>query len=75
MRIALNENNTNRASQYASYIEDDLALLVIDSLPDVPTTFISQFSEIMGKVKSNPEDAQSKLQSFHNDLLLLIDNL
>ena len=73
--VALTEKESNRIDQYIDYIEEDLSTLSIPAYPDLPTSLESQFKKVTAKAVSDPEKALDELQKFHNDLLLLIDNL
>ena len=75
MQIALIEGESNRAGQYANYIEDDLAHLSIDEMSDITDALSNQFSSVSTLVESDPAAALDGLQDLKNDLLLLIDNI
>lgn len=75
MRIALVDIDTNRVNQYIRYIEDDLANMEISDYPDLPTSLSNQFAKVTAKITSDRMGSLDELQSFQNDLLLLIDNL
>lgn len=75
MQIALIKEDGNRASQYVSYIADDLAALTVIEKSDVIQSLSSQFEGISAEVKTDPAAALDSLQDLQNDLLLLIDSL
>ncbi|MCD6576387.1 MAG: hypothetical protein J7K66_00050 [Anaerolineaceae bacterium] len=75
LAIALKDNNTSRINQYILYIEEDLDNLNVSKFPDLPSELSAQFSKVKSYTVDNRLKAISELQSFHNDLLLLIDNL
>ena len=75
LRVALTENETNRINQYINYIEEDLSSLEVPNYPDLPASFIGQFKKVSAVSTSDPQKALDNLQEFHNDLVLLIDNL
>lgn len=75
MRIALVDIDTNRVNQYIRYIEDDLADMEILDYPDLPVSLSNQFAKVTAKITSDRMGSLDELQSFQNDLLLLIDNL
>ena len=73
---AVEDNNTDRISQYVTYIEEDLSQLEISDLPDLPSNLSAQFSKISASISSStPAMTADDLQDFYNDLLLLADNL
>ena len=75
LQVALLENETNRLNQFIGYVEDDLAKLELSDYPDLSVSLSNQFNKVSAKVVSDPAGAIEELQKFHNDLLVLIDNL
>jgi len=75
LQIALADNNTSRISQTIRYVEEGLENLSIPEFPDHPAALSSQFSKVKSHAAADRLRAIEELQDFHNDLLLLIDNL
>ena len=75
LQIALADNNTNRINQTIRYVEEGLENLSIPEFSDHPAALSSQFSKVKSYAVSDRSKAIDELQDFHNDLLLLIDNL
>jgi len=75
LQVALLENETNRLNQFIGYVEDDLAKLELSDYPDLSVSLSNQFHKVSAKVISDSAGAIEELQKFHNDLLVLIDNL
>ena len=75
LQIALADNNTNRISQTIRYVEEGLENLSIPEFSDHPAALSSQFSKVKSFAATDQSEAIDELQNFHNDLLLLIDNL
>ncbi len=75
LQIALADNNTSRINQTIRYVEEGLENLSIPEFSDHPAALSSQFSEVKSYAVSDRSKAIDELQDFHNDLLLLIDNL
>ena len=73
--VALVDNKTSRINQYIRYIEEDLNKLSVPKFPDLPTDLSAQFSKVKSHTADDRLRAIDELQEFHNDLLLLIDNL
>lgn len=75
LQIALENNTSGRINQYIRYIEEDLLNLTLSDFPDIPASLTDQFRDVTEKVSSDRPGALRELQSFQNDLLLLMDNL
>lgn len=75
LQIALVDNNTSRINQTIRYVEEGLENLSVPEFPDHPAALSSQFSKVKSYVAADRLKAIDALQDFHNDLLLLIDNL
>lgn len=75
LQIALADNNTSRINQTIRYVEGGLENLSIPEFPDHPAALYSQFSKVKSYAAADRLKAIDELQDFHNDLLLLIDNL
>ena len=75
LQIALADNNTNRINQTIRYVEEGLENLSIPEFSDHPAALSSQFSKVKSYADTDRSKAIDELQDFHNDLLLLIDNL
>ena len=75
LQVALENDTSGRIKQYIRYIEEDLINLTLSDFPDIPASLTDQFSQVTEKVSSDRPGALRELQSFQNDLLLLMDNL
>ncbi len=75
LQIALVDNKTSRVNQTIRYVEEGLDNLIVPEFPDHPAALSSQFSKVKSYIASDRLKAINELQDFHNDLLLLIDNL
>jgi len=75
LQIALADNNTSRINQTIRYVEEGLENLSIPEFPDHPAALSSQFSKVKSHAAADRLKAIDELQDFHNDLILLIDNL
>jgi type II secretory pathway pseudopilin PulG len=75
LRSALDENDNNKATQYLTYMEEDLSQLDLSEFPDLPTSLTDQFNKIKTSISSAPTSAGSEVDKFYNSLLTLSDNL
>jgi len=75
LRSALDENDSNKATQYLTYMEEDLNQLDLSDFPDLPTSLVDQFTKIKTNVDNNAVSAGSEVDKFYNALLALSDNL
>ena len=75
LKNSLNESDSNKTSQYLTYIEEDLSQLDLSVFPDLPTSLTSQFVKIKTSINSTPTSAVSEVDKFYNSLLTLSDNL
>ncbi|BBB46805.1 hypothetical protein [Pelolinea submarina] len=75
LKDALVNGDSNKETQYLTYIEEDLNQLDLSLFPDLPTSLTSQFEKIKTSIKSNPTGAGSEVDKFYNSLLTLSDNL
>jgi hypothetical protein len=75
LNVALVNNESNRINQYIRYIEEDLKNLTVPNFPDLSSSLIDQFAEVVSIAASNRTKAIDKLGDFQNDLLLVADNL
>ena len=75
LKNALDESDSNKASQYLTYMEEDLSQLDLSVFPDLPTSLTSQFEKIKTSINSSPTSASSEVDKFYNSLLTLSDNL
>lgn len=75
LRVALEDNDSSRANQYISYIEEDLNQMEINEFPEMPDNLLTQFNKVKSNITSDRLTAIEELQEFYNDLLLLSDNL
>lgn len=75
LKVALVDNDSTRANQYVSYIEEDLNQMVLNEFPEMPDNLLAQFNKVKANLTSDRPTAIEELQKFYNDLLLLADNL
>jgi hypothetical protein len=75
LKNSLNESDSNKTSQYLTYIEEDLSQLDLSAFPDLPTSLTSQFVKIKTSINSAPTSAISEVDKFYSSLLTLSDNL
>ena len=75
LKEALNENDSFKATQQLTYIEQDLGKLELSSYPDLPASLNGQFTKIKTSVSGNSTSAGSDVDKFYNALLNLLDNL
>ena len=75
LRSALDEGDSNKTTQYLTYIEEDLSQMDLSQFPDLPTSLSDQFNKIKTSISSAPTSAVSEVDKFYNSLLTLSDNL
>jgi hypothetical protein len=75
LKSALDEGESNKTSQYLTYIEEDLSQLDLSVFPDLPTSLTAQFDKIKTSISTSPTSAGSEVDKFYNSLLTLSDNL
>ncbi|MDK2981899.1 MAG: hypothetical protein PWQ55_2246 [Chloroflexota bacterium] len=75
LRSALDENDSNKTTQYLTYMEEDLNQLDLSEFPDLPTSLTDQFNKIKTGISSNSAGAGNEVDKFYNALLALSDNL
>ena len=75
LKNALDASDSNKTSQYLTYIEEDLSRLDLSVFPDLPISLTSQFEKIKSSINSSPTSAGSEVDKFYNSLLTLSDNL
>jgi len=75
LKNALEDSDSNKTSQYLTYIEEDLSQLDLSVFPDLPTSLTSQFEKIKTSINSTPANAVGEVDKFYNSLLTLSDNL
>ena len=75
LKSALNEGDSNKETQYLTYMEEDLSQLDLSVFPDLPTSLSAQFEKIKTSINSNPSGAGGEVDKFYNSLLTLSDNL
>jgi hypothetical protein len=75
LRSALDEGDSNKTTQYLTYMEEDLSQMDLSQFPDLPTSLTDQFNKIRTSISSTPTSAVSEVDKFYNSLLTLSDNL
>ena len=75
LKNALDESDSNKTSQYLTYIEEDLSQLDLSVFPDLPTSLTSQFEKIKTSINNSPTNAGREVDKLYNSLLTLSDNL
>jgi hypothetical protein len=75
LKDALSVKDSNRSTQYLTYIEEDLSKLDISQFPNLPISLTAQFEKAKSSVNSNSTTASDETEKFYNALLTLSDNL